>query len=70
MTVKIGNWPGGDPKLNKPGVVEWAGGPVDYSKGPFVQVVNSIEVVDYHTGAQTYTYGDMTGDWESIQVKM
>ncbi|GAM88373.1 hypothetical protein ANO11243_064060 [Dothideomycetidae sp. 11243] len=67
MTVRIGNWAGGDPKLNKPGVVQWAGGPVDYSKGPFVQVVNAVEVEDYSKGS-SYTYGDRSGSFGSIKV--
>ncbi|KAF2151876.1 glycoside hydrolase family 16 protein [Myriangium duriaei CBS 260.36] len=67
MTVKIGNWAGGDPSENAEGVVEWAGGAVNYDKGPYVQVVSAVEVEDFTKGS-TYTYGDKTGSWESIKV--
>ena len=69
MYLKVGIWAGGDPKENKPGVVQWAGGVTDYTKGPFVMNVKSAEVVDYTTGASQYSYGDETGSWQSIHIE-
>ena len=65
MRLKIGTWPGGDPTLN-PGVVAWAGGPIDYSKGPYTMTVQSVKVIDYSTGT-SYSYGDKSGNWQSIK---
>lgn len=67
MTVRLGIWAGGDPTENSNGTVEWAGGKTDYSKSPFTMVVQSVEVDDYSSGSK-YTYGDMSGSWESIEV--
>lgn len=67
MQLKIGNWAGGDPKYNKPGVVQWAGGPVNYNAGPFVQVVNSIEVDDFTKGS-SYSFSDNSGAFGSVKV--
>ncbi|KAK4218182.1 putative cell wall protein [Rhypophila decipiens] len=66
MQVKFGAWAGGDPSMNAPGTVEWAGGPTDFSKGPFSMHVKSAVVSDYSTGKQ-YVYGDMSGTWQSIK---
>ncbi|KAL6895562.1 family 18 glycoside hydrolase [Trichoderma longibrachiatum] len=67
MQVKFGSWAGGDPNTNAPGTVKWAMGPIDYSKGPFSMMVQSITVSDYSTGKQ-YVYGDSSGSWQSIQA--
>jgi beta-glucanase (GH16 family) len=64
MQIKVGAWSGGDP-ANSPGTIEWAGGPTDYSKGPFTMQVKSISVSDYSTGTE-YKYGDNSGTWQSI----
>ena len=66
MQVKVGAWSGGDP-ANSPGTVQWAGGPTDYSKGPFSMLVKSLKVQDYSTGTQ-YVYGDKSGNWQSIKA--
>jgi len=65
MMVKLGAWAGGD-SSNDPGTIEWAGGPIDYSAGPYTMKVKSLKVQDYSTGTQ-YSYGDKTGNWESIK---
>jgi hypothetical protein len=65
MQIKIGAWAGGDPS-NDPGTIEWAGGPINYSGGPYTMKVKSIKVQDYSTGTQ-YSYGDQTGNWQSIK---
>ena len=65
MQIKIGSWSGGDPQ-NSPGVIEWAHGPTDYTKGPFDMVVKSIKVQDYSTGAYYY-YSDHSGSAASIR---
>ncbi|KAF1815148.1 cell wall glucanase [Eremomyces bilateralis CBS 781.70] len=65
-TVRIGIWPAGDLQ-NPDGVREWAGGDVDYSKGPFTMTVRSVYVEDFTSGA-TYAYGDTSGNWQSIIV--
>ena len=64
MQIKIGAWAGGD-SSNSPGTIEWAGGPIDYSAGPYTMKVKSLKVQDYSTGTQ-YSYGDKTGNWQSI----
>ena len=64
--VKVSLWPAGE-KSARVGTVQWAGGLVDYSKGPFTMTVQQIRVQDFHTGSE-YTYGDHTGSWKSIKV--
>jgi beta-glucanase (GH16 family) len=64
MQVKVGAWSGGDPS-NSPGTIQWAGGPTDYSKGPFSMLVKSISVTDYSTGTQ-YSYNGNSGNWQDI----
>jgi beta-glucanase (GH16 family) len=65
MMVKVGAWSGGDPG-NAPGTIAWAGGPTDYSAGPYTMYLRSIAVTDYSTGTQ-YTYSGSAGTWQSIQ---
>lgn len=65
MQLKLGAWAGGDPS-NSQGTINWAGGAVDYSAGPFTMYVSSVSVVDYSTG-KSYSYGDESGSWESIE---
>ncbi|KAF1983734.1 glycoside hydrolase family 16 protein [Aulographum hederae CBS 113979] len=64
--LKVGVWPAGD-KKNKEGVIEWAGGLVDYD-GKYTMTVQSIYVEDFTTGAKEYSYGDRSGSWQSIKV--
>lgn len=66
MRLSLGIWAGGDPRMPN-GTREWAGGNTDYSKGPFTMYVKSARVTDYGGGTE-YTYGDMTGSYESIKV--
>jgi hypothetical protein len=63
--VRLGNWPGGDSKDE--GTVQWAGGKVDYTKGPFNMTVASIKVINYSPGTG-YHWKDKTGSFESIEV--
>lgn len=65
MQLKFGIWAGGDPS-NPEGTVAWAGGSTDYSQGPFSATVQKVAVTDYSTGTK-YSYGDMSGTWESIR---
>ncbi|RMD43899.1 hypothetical protein DV735_g1246, partial [Chaetothyriales sp. CBS 134920] len=64
--VRLGIWAGGDPK-NPNGTIEWSGGVVDYDEAPFTMVVSKVRVTDANSGT-TYTYGDHTGDWQSIKI--
>lgn len=64
MIVKVGAWAGGD-SSNPQGTIEWAGGPTDYSAGPYTMYLKSISVTDYSTGSQ-YSYSGTSGTWESI----
>lgn len=64
--VRLGIWAGGDPSNSK-GVIEWAGGSVDYNKGPYTMTVKSVRISDAHNGTQ-YKYGDKSGSYQSIQV--
>lgn len=66
MNVRIGIWAGGDP-ANDPGTIEWSGGETDYSAGPFTMVLEKIEVVNENP-AKSYSYGDLTGDYQSIKM--
>ncbi|TGZ76961.1 hypothetical protein EX30DRAFT_224118 [Ascodesmis nigricans] len=63
--VRIGAWAAGDPD-NEKGTIEWAGGEIDYSKGPYDMLVKSIYVQDYSSGKE-YVYGDKSGSWQSIK---
>ncbi|KAF2631370.1 glycoside hydrolase family 16 protein [Macroventuria anomochaeta] len=63
--VRLGNWPGGD--SGNEGTVQWAGGKVDYTKGPFNMTVASIKVTNYSPGTE-YHWKDKTGSFESIEV--
>ena len=66
MNVRIGIWAGGD-KDNSNYTVQWAGGEIDYTKGPYTMYVQSVRVNDYSTGSE-YKYGDTTGTSQSIQT--
>ena len=66
VNVRIGIWAGGDP-ANDPGTIEWSGGETDYSAGPFTMVLEKIEVVNENP-AKSYSYGDLTGDYQSIKI--
>jgi hypothetical protein len=66
MQVRFGSWAGGDPS-NAQGTIEWAGGPTDYSQGPYNFYVKTISVQDYSTGKE-YAYTDHSGTWTSIQA--
>ncbi|KAK6331818.1 hypothetical protein TWF718_002359 [Orbilia javanica] len=67
MQIKFGPWAAGDPS-NAPGTIEWAGGPIDYSQGPFDMVVQSLTVTDYSAGATLYRYKDTSGSSGSIEI--
>ena len=66
MVIKVGAWSGGD-SANPAGTIQWAGGPTDYSKGPFTMYLKSMHVADYSTGTE-YTYSGNSGTWESIKA--
>ncbi|WEW61039.1 hypothetical protein PRK78_006528 [Emydomyces testavorans] len=65
-TVRLGIWPAGDER-NRPGTIEWAGGKVDYSNGPYTMIVKHLKVEDFSKGKE-YVYGDQSGDWKSIKI--
>lgn len=64
--VRIGIWAGGDP-TNEKGVIEWAGGRTDYSKGPYSMLVQSVKVINYNPGKE-YDWTDRSGSFQSIKV--
>ncbi|PSS15039.1 glycoside hydrolase family 16 protein [Amorphotheca resinae ATCC 22711] len=71
MRVKMGNWVGcadqaamTDPSTQ--GTCEWAGGAANFDQAPFTMFVKSVTIQDYGC-AQTYTYGDQSGSFESIK---
>lgn len=66
MRLKLGIWAGGDSD-NAEGTIEWAGGETDYDDGPFTMTVESVSVTNANP-ASSYTYGDETGDWTSIEI--
>ncbi|KAK2010646.1 family 16 glycosyl hydrolase [Colletotrichum eremochloae] len=65
--LRLGIWAGGDPN-NSPGTIEWAGGPTDYSKGPYTMTVQKVAITNTNPG-KSYTYSDMSGSWQSIKVE-
>lgn len=67
MQIKIGNWVGGAAD-EASGTVEWAGGYTNLTEAPFTMYVKSITIQDYTTCATSYSYGDMTGSFDSIVV--
>lgn len=67
MRMSVGIWAAGDPN-QPPGVIAWAGGETDYSKGPYTMYVKSVKLEDYTTGSKQYSYGDKSGSYQSIQV--
>lgn len=67
MYVRLGIWAGGDTTENSAGTVEWAGGATTYDDAPFTMYVSECRITDYSSG-KSYTYGDMTGSWQSIDV--
>ena len=83
MQLKLGIWSGGDPSnapgtirksqptltvdpSSKMRYIEWAGGATNYGAGPYTMQVKSVKAINYSTGT-SYTYGDMTGSWQSIK---
>lgn len=64
MRVKLGIWAGGDPS-NAEGTIQWAGGETNYDDGPFTAYIQSVSITNYNP-ANSYTYGDLTGSYESI----
>jgi hypothetical protein len=78
MRIKMGNWVGcasveaeTDPKTE--GTCQWAagssgqGGAVNFANAPFIMYVQNVTITDYGCGSE-YTYGDETGDWQSIKT--
>jgi len=65
MQIKLGNWAAGG-EGEPDGVVHWAGGKTDFSKGPFNMFVKSVKVTNYNP-ADKYLYSDMSGSWQSIK---
>lgn len=66
-TVRLGIWAGGDAAKEPAGTVEWAGGDTNFKEAPFTMFVQQVYAQDYSTGAE-YTYGDTSGDWQSIKI--
>lgn len=66
MNVRIGIWAGGD-SGNSNYTIQWAGGEIDYTKGPYTMYVQSVRITDFSTGSE-YKYGDTSGTWQSIQT--
>jgi len=63
--IRLGNWVAGQPGGSK-GTIDWAGGIADLTKAPFDMFVKSISITNYNPAA-SYSYGDKTGSWQSIQ---
>lgn len=64
--VKMSIWPSGLESESN-GTIEWGGGLVDWDDAPFTMTVQRMHVQDFSTGKE-YKYGNMSGDWQSIQV--
>ncbi|KAJ5779961.1 hypothetical protein N7457_005121 [Penicillium paradoxum] len=65
MNVRLGIWAGGAP-TNPQGTIDWAGGPTDYSKGPYSMYIKSVNIVNYNP-ADSYTWTDKSGSSDSIK---
>ncbi|KAJ6263733.1 Beta-glucanase [Drechslerella dactyloides] len=69
MQIKFGPWPAGDPGSGSPkGTVDWAGGPINFSQGPFDMVIQSISITDYSTGAVSYRHTNPSGNSDAIRI--
>lgn len=72
MRVKMGNWVGcASAAANQPssptyGTCQWAGGPATFGSTTWTMVVANVTINDFGCGG-SYTYSDMTGDWQSIK---
>jgi beta-glucanase (GH16 family) len=64
MRLRIGIWAA---PAGSPGVIEWAGGLADPTKGPYTMNADSFNIVNYSPGKE-YRYKDNTGNWDSIEV--
>ncbi|KAJ5382161.1 Concanavalin A-like lectin/glucanase subgroup [Penicillium concentricum] len=65
MNIHVGIWAGGAP-TNPEGTIAWAGGPTDYSKGPYSMYIKSISVKNTNP-AESYTWSDKSGSGNSIK---
>ncbi|CAG7942007.1 unnamed protein product [Penicillium nalgiovense] len=63
--IRVGIWAGGAP-TNAQGTIDWAGGPTDYSKGPYSMYIKSITVKNANP-AESYTWSDKSGSSDSIK---
>lgn len=66
MRLKLGNWCGGcsgEPE----GTIEWAGGATTFDNTPYTMYVESVSISNTNP-ADSYSYGDETGDWGSIKI--
>jgi beta-glucanase (GH16 family) len=71
MKIMMGSWIGcidiNDPE--KKGTCEWVGGEAVFTDATKYQMfVKTVTVEDYSTG-ESYSYGDMSGSWQSIVIK-
>jgi beta-glucanase (GH16 family) len=72
MRVKMGNWVGcASKEANQPssptyGTCQWAGGPATFGSTTWTMLVANVTINDFGCGG-SYTYSDMTGDWQSIK---
>jgi beta-glucanase (GH16 family) len=70
MKIKMGNWIGcldaSDPATT--GTCQWAGGQAVFdSTTKYQMLVQTVTIEDYGCGSE-YTYGDMSGSWQSIKT--
>ncbi|KAF2680545.1 glycoside hydrolase family 16 protein [Lentithecium fluviatile CBS 122367] len=64
-TLGFGPWAAGDSENE--GTSQWAGGKVDWSKGPYTQTIEWVKITNYSPGS-AYKWKDQSGSWESIEV--
>ena len=64
-TLGFGPWAAGD--SDNKGTSEWAGGKIDWSKGPFTQTIDWVKITNYSPGT-AYKWKDQSGSWQSIEV--
>lgn len=66
MRIKLGNWCGGCAGEAE-GTVTWAGGNATFDGTPYTMVVESVTIQNYNP-ADSYEYGNESGDWQSIKI--
>ena len=74
MQIKIGTW--AVSSSSDKGEIAWAGGAVDWSKGPYDAYIRKVDIVDYMGGCEVirpganleYSYDERSHGWTDVDV--